>query len=86
MRRVLKARNMKIHICSFVDDIAEGRGRSGKLYRWEFSEMFGPTLIGKNGDPLKNQPINESHDFWTAFTPWHMQRLKLKHGRVGGCC
>ncbi len=59
----------RIRICSFVDDIAEvSDGR--RKYRFEFSEMFGPTLINERGDPLKVQPISETHPFWRPFNAW----------------
>lgn len=58
-----------IRICSFVDTVAEvSDGR--RNYRFEFSRMFGPTLIDKRGNVLKNQPVSESHPFWRPFNAW----------------
>lgn len=58
-----------VRICSFTNAVAEvSDGR--RKYRFEFSEMFGPTLIGKDGDPLKNQPMRENHPFWRPFNAW----------------
>jgi hypothetical protein len=54
-----------IRLCSFttVPDVQRGK------WRWEFSEQFGPTFLGKNGDPLKNQPV-ETSPAWKEFNKW----------------
>jgi hypothetical protein len=67
---------MRVHICSFVDTVAEvSDGR--RKYRFEFSEMFGPTLIDARGNVLKNQPVRETHPFWRPFNQW-LQEYRAK--------
>ena len=34
--------------------------------------MFGPTFLGKNGEPLKNQPGAHS-PAWGAFNDWYKE-------------
>lgn len=54
-----------VRLCSFttVPDVRRGK------WRWEFSDIFGPTFLGKNGDPLKNQP-GEKSPAWGEFNKW----------------
>lgn len=63
---------MKVCVDSFVDAEGEVVGKSGKVYRFEFSWMFGPSLTTKNGDICKNQSHleRESHEFWPPFNEW----------------
>lgn len=42
----------------------------GKRYRFEDSDMFGPALVDRRGDPLKNPWPNERSPFWTAHAAW----------------
>jgi len=51
----------------------------GKLVRFEMGNYGGPALIGKRGDPLKNQP-GCGHPFWTAFELWWKQGHRLRDG------
>jgi hypothetical protein len=44
----------------------------GKLYRFEDSDMFGPIMIKKDGDPKKWQP-GQYHPFWDAHRAWWKQ-------------
>ncbi len=44
----------------------------GKQYRFEDSDRFGPSLIGKKGDPLANQPGTRS-PFWRVHSIWVQQ-------------
>ncbi len=41
----------------------------GKFYRFEDSDRFSPTILGKNGDPISRQP-GERNPFWTAHHQW----------------
>lgn len=66
-----------IRICSFVGAVAEVTDGRRK-YRFEFSEMFGPTLINQRGDPLKVQPVSERHPFWRPFNAWLADYRKSK--------
>lgn len=43
---------MHLHICNFTTVANIQRGK----VRFDFSDMFGPLFIRKNGEPLKNQP------------------------------
>jgi hypothetical protein len=51
-------------------------GASGKVYRFDFDERFGPLVLGYSGKPLGTQP-GERHEFWTAFEAWHDARRGL---------
>jgi hypothetical protein len=42
---------------------------SGKAYRFDFDEMFGPLVVDARSHPLKTQP-GERHEFWPAFQAW----------------
>lgn len=57
-----------IHVCSMVQACGEARV-NGRIYRWEFHEMFGPTFIGVNGEPWKRPP-NVNGKIWAAFEAW----------------
>ena len=60
-----------IHIMQGGPDvhIVDARGR-----KWKFEDHphFGPFVLGKNGDPLENQPP-ESSPFWEAVNFWYQQ-------------
>jgi hypothetical protein len=43
-----------------------------KPYRFEDHHYCGPIVLGKNGDPLENQPP-ERHRFWLAVNAWYRQ-------------
>lgn len=65
-----------VRVCCFHD--ADGESRCGR-WRWEFSKMFGPTFVRKNGEPLKNQPEpreppRHQHPAWVAFEEWLSER------------
>lgn len=63
-------------ITSFTD--AEGEAVvNGKTVRWEFSDMFGPTFVNADGEPLKNQPGVRSAA-WKAFERWHKELREEK--------
>lgn len=70
---------MRIFVDSFID--AEGVSPNGR-HRWEFSEMFGPLFVRKNGEPLKNQPPPGSAA-WTAFQAWFDARNRAPHNPNG---
>jgi hypothetical protein len=72
-----------IHVCSFVQATgelrieAQSRGprpRPARVIPFEFHEMFGPTWLQRNGDPLKNQTVSarvwEAFEAWQATTKW----------------
>lgn len=74
----------RVFVDSFVEAVDSVRGANGKLYHFEFHEMFGPTLTDANGNILKRQPISGNHPFWKPFNVWLSQRNNLKHGRQQG--
>lgn len=45
----------------------------GKCYRFEDSDRFGPALVNKRGDPLKNPYPGERSPFWRAHAIWRRQ-------------
>ncbi len=55
---------------------------------FEFSEMFGPTLLrAKDMEPADRQPTNEHDPFWYPFQSWmragrKVRAVKDKRGRV----
>jgi hypothetical protein len=51
-------------------------GASGRVYRFDFDERFGPLVLAKNGKPLATQP-GDRHEFWPAFEAWHDARRGL---------
>lgn len=63
-----------VRICNLSPHSGEGVDRNGKLWRWDFGEYMGPTFLGKNGDPLKNQPMSEKHPAWEPFNRWLANR------------
>lgn len=44
-----------------------------KEYRFEDSDRFGPALIGRNGELLKNPYPSERSQFWRAHRLWVRQ-------------
>lgn len=56
--------------------------RTGKVWYFEFHSFCGPSVLKKNGDPLKNQPPEKS-PFWDAITGWIQQGQKSENGKGG---
>ena len=52
-----------------------------EIERWlvEVHPHCGPILVGKRGDPLKNQPGPRSR-FWDAFERWERRSERKRHG------
>lgn len=48
---------------------------AGKSYRFEDHPYCGPVVLGRNGDPLGNQPP-ETSPFWTHVNCWYQQGKK----------
>lgn len=46
--------------------------RHGKKWKFEDHRYCGPSVLGRNGDPLANQPP-ESSPFWEAVDCWYQQ-------------
>lgn len=63
-------------LTSFTD--AQGEAIvNGKTIRWEFSDMFGPTFVDSEGEPLEKQPGVRSAA-WKAFEVWHKELREEK--------
>lgn len=73
-----------LHICCFTTHQGEGVDRNGKRWRWDFSEMFGPTFLDHRGEPLTRQPMSERHPAWAPFNAWLAQQTDL--GKHHTCC
>lgn len=44
---------------------------AGREWWFEFSDMFGPTLLRKTDlEPARRQPVCENDPFWAAFKAW----------------
>lgn len=65
-----------VRICSFHDADGEVTDSRGRVWRFEFSKMFGPTLVGKRGQVLENQTMTKA--FWEAFYDWY----EAKYGEL----
>ena len=50
---------------------------NGKKFLFEDHQYCGPIVLGKDGDPLKNQPP-ESSPFWEAVSYWYQQGKRIK--------
>lgn len=53
----------------------------GKQWRFEDSDRFGPSLIDKKGDPLKNPWPGPRSPFWRAHRIWVRQGRRLEDGK-----
>lgn len=49
----------------------------GKKFRFGDSDLFGPFLCDRHGDPLKNELPPECSPFWTAHRVWVRQGRRL---------
>lgn len=56
--------------------------RTGKVWHFEFHKFCGPSVLGRKGDPLKNQP-GEKSPFWDAITAWIQQGQRAEEGKGG---
>lgn len=52
----------------------------GKEWSFEFSDRFGPLLLGHNGEPLERQPVSPRHPFWRPFNAWLAQGKQVEGG------
>lgn len=58
-------------LCSFSDGGIYRINVGGRLYHFDFSERFGPTVVGGRGQEVK-QP-GHKNDFWRAVSLWANQ-------------
>lgn len=56
--------------------------RGGRVWWFEFHSYCGPSVLGKRGDPLRNQPP-ENSPFWDAIEAWIQQGKRTEQG-IGG--
>jgi len=49
----------------------------GKVYRFEDSDRFGPSLVNKRGDTLRNPYPPEHSPFWRAHLAWVKQGRRV---------
>lgn len=47
------------------------------VYRFEDSDRFGPHLIGKGGDYLKDDVPGERSPFWPQYNKWRKQGRRV---------
>lgn len=50
----------------------------GQRIRFEWSDIFGPLPINKNGTEAKS--IGPKHGFWRAVSWWNLQGRKIENG------
>ncbi|MEM6500069.1 MAG: hypothetical protein AAF709_25595 [Pseudomonadota bacterium] len=60
---------------------------AGKEWRFEFSVMFGPSLLTKQGEVAVRQPISDRHPFWDPFNRWmkagkRCRAVRTKRGKL----
>ena len=71
--------------CSHAIFFGEGTDVNGKVWRWEFNPMFGPTFLNIKKKPLKRQPISENHPAWKPFEKWESAHNNvLQRSEKGG--
>lgn len=63
-----------MHICNFSDPRHYRISVGGRIFTFEWSDQFGPFLIGKRGEELKAKPTNA---FLDAVTLWFRQGKKV---------
>jgi hypothetical protein len=61
-----------VHICSFTRGIYSLRVPSGEVFRFEFSDQFGPGFIDRRGGLDGKRPPLRS-PFWKALQWWCQQ-------------
>lgn len=52
------------------------RDHDGKEFMFEDHPRFGPILLNKRGDPVRNQP-GEKSSFWSVYGWWCEQDKKI---------
>lgn len=68
------------HVCSFSDPQDYRIQVDGKVYIFDFSEMFGPSFYDRRRNLVSIRP---RHPFWKGFEPWLKQGKRL--GPDGMC-
>jgi hypothetical protein len=57
-------------VCSLASAVGVEYEYRGKVYRWDFSEMFGPLWLGEDMEPLADQYRHHACSCWKAFSKW----------------
>lgn len=63
--------------CSFAKYAGIEHEFRGKIYRWDFSLMFGPLWLDENFEPLEEQLKHHACNCWKAFEEWR-RRLPFR--------
>lgn len=73
-----------MHICSFTRFSGLTIEINGKSYRFDFSDQFGPALVGKRGELLQGGRAvpGQRSPFWRAFMWWSTQGYQVVEGRA----
>jgi len=62
--------------CNHAIWFGSGKDRNGKLWQWEYTPLYGPLFVGKRGEPLARQPIQENHRAWEPFEKWKKAKFR----------
>jgi len=71
-----------MRICSFSDPQDYRITVAGKVFRFDFSQRFGPLFVDANGRELSRQP-GPKREVWKAVTYWLRQGKRV--GEDGLC-
>ncbi len=63
-------------VCDFTTDPDRRINAGGKVFRFDFSDRFGPLVLGADGSPLDRQP-GPRNPFWAAIDAWVRQGKKV---------
>ena len=59
-----------------------GEGYVGqRLWKWEFSPMFGPNFYMADGQTIRYRQPGERHPVWSVWEQWYEE---VNHGRNHG--
>lgn len=72
--------DMNWQICSFTTFADVTIAINGQVFRFEWSDRFGPLMLGKRGQPLANMLPTRSL-FWKALHWWIKQGKRVENGR-----
>lgn len=68
-----------VHVCCFIDSPDVTLRYHGETWRFEWSDRFGPLMLGKRGSPLSTTPPRCS-PFWRALQWWIAQGKRVEQG------
>jgi hypothetical protein len=70
-----RARRQAMHICDFSEGEFDIQV-NGKIYHFEMHKICGPTILKRNGDPVKHQPPC----FLFAASQWLQNGRQIENG------